>query len=103
MSPSSAPTASHYQSHVAIHPLPANWRAAGKVALRGIEVETVGVPSAVAATLFPTTFDTLFAEIASWSRFFCEPDGSFVGVSELNDPAPWQIDGQLFDGGPGML
>lgn len=92
-----------YQFHAAIHPLPAGWKVTGKSSLRGLEVETIGVPSAAEASLFPTTFESLFAEIGSWPRFFCEPDGSFVGVSGDDEPAPWQIDGQLFDGGQGML
>ena len=71
--------------------------------MRGVEVESVQLPTPEYATLFPITFEGLFAEIASWPRFFCEPDGSFVGVSGSDEPIHWQVDGQVFDGGPGVL
>lgn len=89
-------------THFALHARPATARPGPLVALDGGDYCSLRVEPGQ-AELLGCTFDAAVAELATWPGLFCEPDGAFVWVSEHRAEPRWQLDGQLFDGGAGLL
>lgn len=48
------------------------------------------------------TFDDAMAALADLPRMYLEPDGSLLWTGENNSAERWQVDGNLYDGGPAL-
>lgn len=90
------------ETHFALHARPPDATAGPSAVLEGKTFSTLRVEPGV-ASLLGCTFDQAVAELSRWPGCFCEPDGSLVWVSERSANPRWQLDGQMFDGGAGLL
>jgi hypothetical protein len=64
--------------------------------LAGKQVPTLDIDPASLSVPCGCSFEDAAAALAELPRMYCEPDGSFVWVSEQGEPS-WQIDGNLYD------
>lgn len=88
--------------HVSVHARPAELSHGGAWRWRGVELQTLAVdPRRLATHAFDQSFEDTLAQLASFERMVCEPDGSFVWASSMGassaGAADWQLDGCLFD------
>jgi hypothetical protein len=90
----------HYRFHARAWARPAG-DPPRTVRLLGNEAyETVTLGPGHPSPLLGRTFEQATAELARFPRLFIEPDGAWVWVGEAG--RPWQLDGQLLDGGPAL-
>lgn len=82
-----------------IHGRPSDAAPGPPAILGGRSWPTWQVPPGVDLQL-RVSFDDLCAALEPLERLFLEPDGSWVWVG--GDPAAWQLDGQIHDGGPSV-
>lgn len=83
-----------YFFEASIHARPAQVEPGQSIVLRGEPTSTLSTPNGLRES-FQRTFEQVEAELSRFERMYCEPDGSFVWVS--NQEPVWQLDGQLYD------
>lgn len=78
-----------------IHVRPAGESQSSVISVRGKSFTALTFPAGSPDTSFFVTFEEAAEALARLPRMFVEPDGSFVWVGD--EPAPWQMDGVLYD------
>jgi hypothetical protein len=83
--------------HATIHRRPADAEPGETVPLRGQSLRSLQVAHEQrGSATFDCTFEAAASALEALERMYCEPDGSFVWVSQQGGPA-WQVDGNLYD------
>lgn len=85
-----------YSFHVTVHARPPEVHAGPVIPLAGKQVPTLDIDPASLRVPCACSFEDAAAALSALPRMYCEPDGSFVWVSEQGEPS-WQIDGNLYD------
>lgn len=87
-----------YRFHAAIHAAPVEPTEARSLQIAGRSLEALDLSPARLDVPLPVTFEEALERLEPLPRMYAEPDGSFVWVSERDEPA-WQVDGLLVDQG----
>jgi len=82
--------------HITLHPRPSQVRIGPVLPLAGRQIQTLVIDPASLNVPCACSFEDAAAALSALPRMYCEPDGSFVWVSEHDEPS-WQLDGNLYD------
>jgi len=85
-----------YTFHATIHRLPDAAPRGAELPLRGESLPTLTLAPTELSLPFDVTFEATETALSEFERLYCEPDGSFVWVSDEAGER-WQVDGHLYD------
>lgn len=88
-----------HKFHVAIHSLPPDARPGPQVELCGLTLNSLEMTGNQRISGLAVRFEHAADVLTRLPRLFFEPDGSFVWRGDYARK-PWQVDGELYDGGP---
>ena len=87
--------------HAVVHAMPASAAAGPQMEIDGVGCATLAILPTTLSAPMAVSFEEAVESLTRLPRLFIEPDGALVWTGV--EPAPWRVDGALFDLGGRLL